>query len=81
MDLKPGWKTSEFWLAAISTVVAALVAFGGLPPRDAADSLAPTSPLPPAGAMLDSFPVLGAIPAAFDRLHELTRFDAPDWRL
>ena len=37
--------------------------------------------LPPAGAMLDSFPVLGAIPAAFDRLHELTRFDAPDWRL
>ncbi|MFC3529577.1 inositol monophosphatase family protein [Paracoccus mangrovi] len=40
-----------------------------------------TGPLPPAGAMLDSFPVLGAIPAAFDRLHELTRFDAPDWRL
>ena len=40
-----------------------------------------TGPLPQRGAMLESFPVMASIPDAFARLRDLTRFDAPDWRL
>lgn len=31
MDVKPGWKTSEFWLTSAATVVGALLASGAIP--------------------------------------------------
>lgn len=31
MDIKAGWKTTEFWLTLVSTLVSAAVALGLLP--------------------------------------------------
>ena len=35
MDIKPGWKTSEFWLALGSVVIMVLVAAGVVGPGEA----------------------------------------------
>lgn len=33
-DLKPGWKTSEFWLTAVTSVLSILVMAGAIGPDD-----------------------------------------------
>ena len=38
-ELKPGWKTTEFWLSCAAIVVGALFASGAVAPDSSADKL------------------------------------------